>query len=126
MGVVIVGYVRVKGVIANPFDRSRRVEVEFVADTGAIYTMIPRSIAKELGLEEIDRRRFRVASGEVVEYPVSEAYIIIENRGVTSLVVIGSEKNTTTTRSYNTRTTRIPSRSNNRKTKTHRTHATIE
>ena len=46
MGVVIVGYVRVKGVIANPFDRSRRVEIEFVADTAAIYTTIPRSIAE--------------------------------------------------------------------------------
>ncbi len=86
------GYVRVKGVIANPFKRDLRIEVEFIADTGAIYTMIPKHIAERLDLEEIDRRRFKIASGEVVEYPVSEAYIVIEGRGVTSLVVIGSEK----------------------------------
>lgn len=41
-------YVHVKGVIANPFKRDLRVEVEFVADTGAIYTMIPRHIAENL------------------------------------------------------------------------------
>jgi len=86
------GYVRVKGVIANPLRRNVRVEVEFVVDTGAIYTMVPKSIAEKLGLEIVGKRRFRIASGEIVEYPVSEAYIIVENIGVTSLIVLGSEK----------------------------------
>jgi clan AA aspartic protease len=82
----------VKGVIANPFRRDLRVEVEFIADTSAIYTMIPEYIAERLDLKVVDKRKFRIASGEVVEYPVSEAYIIIEDKGVTSLVAIGSEK----------------------------------
>jgi len=86
-----VGYVRVKGVVANPLRRDVRVEVEFIADTGAIYTVIPRSIAEKLGLEITDRRRFRVASGDVVEYPVAEAYISVEGRGATSLVVVAPE-----------------------------------
>ena len=86
------GYVRVKGIIANPFKRDLRIEVEFIADTGAIYTMIPKYIAEELNLKVIDKRKFRIANGEIVEYPVSEAYIVIENRGVTSLVVLGPEK----------------------------------
>jgi aspartyl protease family protein len=66
--------------------------VEFVADSGAIYTMIPGHIAEKLDLKVVDKRKFKVASGEVTEYPVSEAYVIIEGMGVTSLVVIGSEK----------------------------------
>ncbi|PUA34017.1 MAG: hypothetical protein B7O98_00985 [Zestosphaera tikiterensis] len=85
------GYVRVKGVIANPLKREVRVEVEFIADTGAIYTMISKTIAEKLGLEIMGKRKFRVASGDAVEYPVAEAYIIVEDRGVTSLVVIGPE-----------------------------------
>jgi len=85
------GYVRVKGVVANPLKREIRVEVEFIADTGAIYTVIPRTIAEKLGLEIMGRRRFRVASGDIVEYPIAEAYIVIEDRGATSLVVIGPE-----------------------------------
>ncbi len=87
----VLGYVRVRGVIANPFNRELRTEVEFIADTGAIYTTIPKDIAEKLNLEEVGRRRFKIASGEVVEYPVAEAYIIIEGIGVTSLVVIGNE-----------------------------------
>jgi len=86
-----VGYVRIKGVVANPLRRDVRVEVEFVADAGAIYTVIPRGIADKLGLEITDRHRFRAAGGDVVEYPVAEAYIVVEGRGATSLVVVGPE-----------------------------------
>jgi len=89
-----VGCVRVKGVVANPLRRDIKVEVEFVADAGAIYTVIPRSIADKLGLEITDRRRFRATGGDVVEYPVAEAYIVVEGRGATSLVVV-APKNVT-------------------------------
>ncbi len=58
------GYVRV---IANPFNRELRTEVEFIADTEAIYTTIPKDIAEKLNLEEVGRR-FKIAGGEVVEY----------------------------------------------------------
>lgn len=86
------GYVRVRAVVANPLKHDLRVEAEFIADAGAIYTVIPPSIAEKLRLKVMERRRFKIASGEVVEYPVSEAYIKLEERGVTSLVAIGSEK----------------------------------
>ncbi|MGC9149438.1 MAG: hypothetical protein ACP5GI_08400 [Sulfolobales archaeon] len=53
---------------------------------------MPKYIAEKLDLEVVDKRKFEIASGEVVEYPVSEAYIGVEDRGVTSLVVIGSNE----------------------------------
>jgi len=54
--------------------------------------VIPQSVAEKLQLKEMDRRRFKTASGEVVEYPVSEGYVIIEGKGVTSLLAIADEK----------------------------------
>ncbi len=86
------GYIRIRGIIANPLSRNLKDELEFIADTGAIYTVIPKSIADKLQLEETDKRRFKTASGEIVEYPVSEAYITIEGKSVTSLVAITTEK----------------------------------
>ena len=68
------------------------MDVEFVVDIGAIYTMIPKFMVEKLDLKVADKRKFRIASGEVVEYPVSEAFIRVEGRGVTSLVVISSDK----------------------------------
>jgi len=90
--VVVVGYVRVRVTVANPSDHSLRVELEFIVDTGAIYTVIPKSVAEELKLKETGRRKFKIANGDVVEYPVSEAYITINGEGVTSVVAIADEK----------------------------------
>jgi len=78
--------------IANPSDHSLRAELEFIVDTGAIYTVISESVAERLRLKETGRRRFKIANGDVVEYPVSEAYIIINEEGVTSVVAIADEK----------------------------------
>jgi aspartyl protease family protein len=86
------GYVRVRGDIANPFDRDSKQELEFIVDTSAIYTVIPRNTAQKLRLKEVDKRRFKTASGEVVEYPVSEAYITIQGKGVTSVIALATEK----------------------------------
>jgi len=87
-----IGHVRVRGVIANPLDRNLKQELEFIVDTGAIYTVIPQSVAQKQQLQEVDTRRFKPASGEVVEYPVSEAYITIQGKGVTSVVALAAEK----------------------------------
>jgi len=86
------GYVRVKGLVANAKDHSRSEDIEFLADTGSIYTMIPESTLKRLDIEKTGARRFKLASGEVREYPVGEAYIEIESLGATSLVIFGPEE----------------------------------
>ncbi|MEM0006707.1 MAG: clan AA aspartic protease [Candidatus Bathyarchaeia archaeon] len=86
-----VGCVRVRGFIANPLDRNLKEELEFIVDTGAIYTVIPRSVAEKLKLKELGRRKFKTANGSIVEFPVSEAYITIGGEGVTSLVAVADE-----------------------------------
>jgi aspartyl protease family protein len=88
------GHVRIKGVVANTRDRSRSESIEFLADTGSIYTMIPGSVLKRLGVEKTGVRRFKIASGDVREYPVGEAYIEIEGLGATSIVIFGPEEAT--------------------------------
>ena len=84
------GYVRVRGTVANPSDHDLKVELEFLVDTGAIYTVIPKSVADRIGLRESGKRKFRTGGG-VVELPVSEAFLSIDGEGVTSLVAIGVE-----------------------------------
>ncbi len=86
------GILRVHATVANPLKRNLKTELEFIADTGAIHTVIPETIAKELQLQTTDKRRFKIASGEIVEYPISEAYITLEDKSVTSLVAIATEK----------------------------------
>jgi len=82
------GYVKVKARVSNPA-RNKSIDIELIADTGAIYTAIPANLLQEqLGIAPTGKRKFKLASGEVKDYPVSEAYIEIEGEGegVTSLV----------------------------------------
>ncbi|MGQ9624889.1 MAG: retroviral-like aspartic protease family protein [Candidatus Bathycorpusculaceae bacterium] len=89
---LVVGYVRVRGTVANPSERSLKMELDFIVDTGAIYTVITKRVADKLRLKETGRRKFKMANGDIVEYPISEAYIIIDGEGVTSVVAIADEK----------------------------------
>ncbi|MGQ9641272.1 MAG: retroviral-like aspartic protease family protein [Candidatus Bathycorpusculaceae bacterium] len=68
------------------------MELDFIVDTGAIYTVITKRVADKLRLKETGRRKFKMANGDIVEYPISEAYIIIDGEGVTSVVAIADEK----------------------------------
>jgi aspartyl protease family protein len=88
------GYVRVKAVIANSADRRKRIDVECLADTGAIYTMIPKDLLGKVLTASTGTRRFKLANGNVEQYDVGEAYVEVQNIGATSLVVFGPENST--------------------------------
>jgi len=85
------GYVRVLGAVANPLNHDLKLEVDFLVDTGAIYTVISKTVADKIGLKELGKRKFKTGSG-VVELRVAEAYLIVEGGGgVTSLVAVSSD-----------------------------------
>jgi len=86
-----VGYVKVKGFVAHSLKRGKRLELEFLADTGAMYTSLPESLLKKLEIVPVGKRSFLITSGERKEFAVGEAYIEVEGVGVTSLVLYGSE-----------------------------------
>jgi len=88
----LLGYVRVKTVIANLADKSKRIHVDCLVDTGAIYTLIPRDLLEKVGTRTTGARRFKLANGKVEEYPVGEAYVEVQGIGATSLLVFGPEK----------------------------------
>jgi predicted aspartyl protease len=53
-----------KARISNPRQPRRRVvELEFLIDTGAIYSVVPGSIARKLALAKLDREEFTLADG---------------------------------------------------------------
>ncbi|GBC75048.1 hypothetical protein HRbin06_00359 [archaeon HR06] len=85
------GIVKVKAKVSNPSNRAFSKEIEMLADIGAIYSLIPSSILEELNIEPIGKRKFRLADGRIKEFDVGEAYIEVQNVGVTSLIVFGDE-----------------------------------
>jgi len=72
-------------VIVCAFDKSKCVEVEGLVNTGATLTVIPRSIAEELGIRVIRRDVVETGAG-LVEVDRGLAYISIASREVVTEV----------------------------------------
>jgi len=76
------GYVKVKAKLGNA-QRTMIREVEFMADTGAFYTIVPPIIAKELGIQPSAKTKLTLADKRVVEADVSLAYIkVLDREGI--------------------------------------------
>ena len=73
------GHVWVSARIGNA-DLSRVVEVRALVDTGVALTVIPRSLANELGLTITGKSRVKTGAG-VIEVDRSRAWVEIGGRG---------------------------------------------
>jgi len=80
--------------VANSLDKTNRINVDCLIDTGAIYTMIPKDLLEKIATRATGTRRFKLANGKAEEYQVGEAYVEVQNVGSTSLVVFGPEGST--------------------------------
>ena len=78
-----------KADISNPRRPSQKIELEFLIDTGLIYSVIPSRIARKFGLTKLDREDFTLADGTHHRYDVGEAFFELGNRRGTSKVVFG-------------------------------------
>jgi hypothetical protein len=71
--------------ISNPRQPRRRVvELEFLIDTRAIYSVVPASIARQLVLTKLDREEFTLADGTHRAYDIGEAFFELGDRRGTS------------------------------------------
>ncbi len=65
--------------------------VQFLVDSGASYTLLPRDVWRDLGLKETRRMTFSLADGTKVERGISECYIRLPQGEGHTPVVLGEE-----------------------------------
>ncbi|HEY2524793.1 MAG TPA: hypothetical protein VGI29_07025 [Candidatus Binataceae bacterium] len=76
--------------VSDPRRPGRRaIELEFLVDTGAIYSVLPGATAHKLALSKLDREEFTLADGTRCSYDVGEAFFELDGRRRTSKVVFG-------------------------------------
>ncbi|MBI2968937.1 MAG: aspartyl protease [Bacteroidetes bacterium] len=49
--------------VGNPSSPSKTENVEFLIDSGAIYSVVPSGILKRLGIKPLSKEEFRLANG---------------------------------------------------------------
>jgi len=52
--------------VANPARPKSAVEIEFLIDSGAVYSVVPSRILKKLGIKPIATEEFRLADGSAI------------------------------------------------------------
>jgi aspartyl protease family protein len=52
--------------VGNPADPDVTEKVEFLIDSGAIYSVVPTAILKRLGIKPLTEETFRLANGKIV------------------------------------------------------------
>ena len=90
IGSVGVTYVRVK--VSNPRQPGEQaIELEFLVDTGAIYSVVPGGVLEALGVPRLKRQDFTLADGTHQAYDVGEAFFELGGDLGTSKVIFGPE-----------------------------------
>ncbi|MDI6606416.1 MAG: aspartyl protease [Candidatus Omnitrophota bacterium] len=52
--------------VGNPAKPKVTEKVEFLVDSGAIYSVVPSGILKKLGIKPLSEEEFRLANGEII------------------------------------------------------------
>ena len=65
--------------------------LDALVDSGATYTLVPKSTLDRLGIEAVDRQTFVIADGSQIERDLGQAVMRIDGRTRTSVVIFGDE-----------------------------------
>lgn len=68
--------------------------VEFLVDSGAVYSLVPGKILDELGIEPYREMSFSLADGTTIRRKISSAYYEFEGKGGPAPVIYGEEGDT--------------------------------
>ena len=86
------GMTMVRATLQRPDGRGRPRRLEFLIDSGAIYSLAPARTWKALGLEPTRDAEFALADGTIVRRGLAEARFTIAGVSATSPVVCGEEQ----------------------------------
>lgn len=77
--------------VKNPQNPAQEAQGQFLVDSGAVYSVMPESVLKGMGVGPNFTQRFTLANGEVVEKGVGNALFEFRDKTMASPVVFGEE-----------------------------------
>lgn len=78
--------------VKNPKDSRRVVEENFLVDSGAAYTVLPKEFVRRLKIKPSFEQEFTLADGRTIKRKIGSALIEFQGREIASPVVLGEEK----------------------------------
>ncbi len=77
--------------VINPEHPRKMKEYEFLVDSGAVYSVVPKNVLKSLGIKPTSYQEFILANGEIIKRPVGNAYFEYQGKIRAAPVVFGEK-----------------------------------
>jgi len=85
------GLTYVNVAIANPADLKRFRRKKLLADSGALYSIVPREVLKAIGVRPYGAETFTLADGSTITRDVGNAFIRINGRQAPTPIIFGEK-----------------------------------
>ena len=82
-------------VVNNPSNGKEGKKLNFLVDSGAIYSVVPRKTLQELKVNPVETREFQLANGKVIKRKMGVALFAFQNRKGGAPVVFGEKGDST-------------------------------
>jgi predicted aspartyl protease len=69
----------------------RKATVTFLIDSGAVYSLVPASTLRKLGIRPYRAVDFTLADGRTITRPVGDAYFELQGEGGAAPVIFGED-----------------------------------
>src|SRR5258708_22406091 len=89
------GLTHIKLNIANPAKPKRAVELSFLVDSGAVYSVIPSALLRKLGVRPHSKRIFTLADGSEVTRKIGDVLFRLNGRQGAAPVIFGEKQDST-------------------------------
>jgi clan AA aspartic protease len=77
--------------VINQEHPRKKKELEFLVDSGAVYSVVPQRVLKALGIKPTSVQEFILANGEIIKRPIGNAYFEYQGKIRAAPVVFGDE-----------------------------------
>jgi clan AA aspartic protease len=89
------GFTHVRATIANPANPRKAARLSFLVDSGAVYSVVPETTLRRLGIRPHSRRTFTLADGTEVSRRIGDATFVIDGVRGASPVIFGEKGDST-------------------------------
>lgn len=83
------GTFSVKFILKHPLDPGRRLELEGLVDTGAMFTQVPSNLVAQIGIVASGSRAVHYADGTKDMVPIAKADITVDGLETATMILCG-------------------------------------
>ena len=85
------GLTHVEAIVANPANPQKKAKITLLVDSGAIYSVVPKSVLRKLGVKPHSKKTFTLADGSQITRDVGDVIFRFDGQQGASPVIFGQK-----------------------------------